>query len=234
MALRDTPFRIVYGRDPPTMHTYEPGESRVPAVEHLITDRDAFLQDVRARLLQAQQRHKLYYDKHRELTFDVGQSVWLRLHHRPAASLTGPSRGKLASRYYGPYKVLGRIDSVAYRLELPLRSRLHDVFHVSMLRPFHGELPTASPILPDIHHGHVIPKPQHVLKARLFRGVRQVLVHWFGQDAAHASWEDLEDFKQRYPEWQLEDNLLVNGGSDVMWGRVYSRRSKDKGKEPTT
>ena len=112
-ALRDTPFRIVYGRDPPSMRTYEPGESRVPAVEHLITDRDAFLQDVRDRLLQAQQRDKLYYDsKHREVAFDVGQWVWLRLHHRPAASLTGPARGKLAPRYYGPYKVLSRVDSV--------------------------------------------------------------------------------------------------------------------------
>jgi hypothetical protein len=218
------------------MRTYEPGESRVPAVEHLITDRDAFFQDVRARLLQAQQRDKLYYDsKHREVTFDVGQWVWLRLHHhRPAAFLTGPSHGKLAPHYYGPYKVLGRINTVAYRLELPLRSHLHDVFHVSMLKSFHGEPPTTPPILPDIHHGHVIPKPQHVLKARLCRGVRQVLVHWFGQDAARASWEDLEDFKQRYPEWQLEDDLLVNGGSDVMWSRVYGRRSKDKGKEPTT
>jgi hypothetical protein len=74
-------------------------------------------------------------------------------------------------------------------------------------------------------------QPQHVLKARLCGGVPQVLVHWFGQDAAQASWEDLEDFKQWYPEWQLEDDLLVNGGSDVMWGRVYGCRSKDKGKE---
>jgi transposase InsO family protein len=227
-ALRDTPFRIVYGRDPPSLRSYEAGDARIPAVEHLLTDRDAFLQDVHDRLLQAQQRDKLYYDnKHREVSFEIGQWVWLRLHHRPATSLTGPTRSKLAPRFYGPYKVLQRIDSVAYRLELPPRSRLHNVFHVSLLKPFHGDPPAAPPTLPDIHHGRVIPKPEHVHKARLCRGVRQILVQLVGQDASQASWEDLEDFKQRYPEWQLADDLLVEGGSDVMWGRVYGRRKKE-------
>jgi hypothetical protein len=31
-SLRDTPFRVVYGRDPPSIRSYEPGETRVPAV----------------------------------------------------------------------------------------------------------------------------------------------------------------------------------------------------------
>lgn len=31
-SLKDTPFRVVYGRDPPSIRSYEPGESRVPAV----------------------------------------------------------------------------------------------------------------------------------------------------------------------------------------------------------
>jgi hypothetical protein len=30
-ALRDTPFRVVYGRDPPSIHSYEPDETRVAA-----------------------------------------------------------------------------------------------------------------------------------------------------------------------------------------------------------
>jgi hypothetical protein len=112
--------------------------------------------------------------------------------------------------------VIARIDSVAYRVELPPQSRLHDVFHVSMLKPFRGEPPVTLPPLQDIHHGRVIPRPSQVLKARLSRGTRQLLVQWEGQDPAQASWVDFEDFKQHYPDWHLEDNLLVNGGSDVM------------------
>ena len=46
-------------------------------------------------------------------------------------------RGKLSSRYIGPFEVLERVGIVAYRLTLPpsLLS-VHDIFHVSMLRKY--------------------------------------------------------------------------------------------------
>ena len=46
-SLRDTPFQVVYGRDPPTIRSYEPGETRVAAVAKNMADRDEFLEDVR-------------------------------------------------------------------------------------------------------------------------------------------------------------------------------------------
>ena len=49
-SLRDTPFRIVYGRDPPTIRSYEPEETRVAAVAKTMVEREEFLQDVRFRL----------------------------------------------------------------------------------------------------------------------------------------------------------------------------------------
>lgn len=64
---------------------------------------------------------------------------------------------------------------------LPPRSRLHDVFHVSQLKVYHGEPLAAPPPLPAIHHGRVIPSPLQVLKVRLARGICQPLVRWEGQ-----------------------------------------------------
>ena len=46
-------------------------------------------------------------------------------------------KGKLSPRFIGPYEVLERIELVAYQLALPLElAKLHDVFHVSMLRKY--------------------------------------------------------------------------------------------------
>ena len=62
------------------------------------------------------------------------------------------------------------------------------------------------------------------MRFRLARGVKQVLVQWQGESAASATWEDVEPFRAKYPEFQLEDELLLDGGRDVMVGSTYRRR----------
>jgi hypothetical protein len=54
-------------------------------------------------------------------------------------------------------------------------------------------------------------------------------VHWQGEPTASATWEDVDSFQDRYPSFQLEDELLVEGGRDVIWGRHYSRRPRTRG-----
>ena len=50
-------------------------------------------------------------------------------------------RGKLSSRYIGPFKILERVGTVAYWLALPSSLLgVHDVFHVSMLRKYTRDL----------------------------------------------------------------------------------------------
>ena len=73
-------------------------------MDTLLQDRNVFLADVRECLQQAQNYAKRHYDAHhRDLTFDVGDWVWLRLLHRPAQSLLPGRRNKLSPRYAGPY-----------------------------------------------------------------------------------------------------------------------------------
>ena len=134
--------------------------------------------------------------------------------------------GKLKPRYYGPYKITEVINEVAVRLALPPRARLHDVFHVNLLKKFHGDPPTEPPPLPTLHHGAVTPDPERVIKSRLARGVEQVLVQWKGASAASATWEDRDSFIAKYPGLQLEDELSLNGGRDVMCGKTYTRRRR--------
>ena len=133
------------------------------------------------------------------------------------------SSGKLKARFLGSYRVTEVINAVAVRLELPPQARLHDVFHVGTLKKFVGTPPASPPPLPDIKHGAVVPAPERVTQARLARGVRQVLVFWRGEPPSSATWEDLDDFRATYPDFQLEDEL----GRDVMWGQPYVRRRRN-------
>ena len=76
---------MVYGRPPPAILPYRPGTARTEAADALLHSRDEMLAEVRQRLIQAQQLAKKYYDaNHREVEFDVGAWVWLRLLHRTA------------------------------------------------------------------------------------------------------------------------------------------------------
>ncbi|KAL5576993.1 hypothetical protein UlMin_018692 [Ulmus minor] len=67
-------------------------------------------------------------------------------------------KGKLSSRYVGPFEILERIGKVAYRLALPPQlSSVHNIFHVSMLRKY-------------------VPDPSHVLENELIE-VREDLTY---------------------------------------------------------
>uniref|UniRef100_A0A0A9CHQ3 Tf2-1-like SH3-like domain-containing protein n=1 Tax=Arundo donax TaxID=35708 RepID=A0A0A9CHQ3_ARUDO len=154
LALKDSPFKIIYGRSPPSLCSADRGEAQVPAVEQYLKERDEFLQDVREHLLQAQEQAKLYYDvKHTPVAFGVGDWVWLKLLHRPIASLATPMKGKLAPRFYGLFQIVERIGDVAYHLKLPKKAKIHYVFHVGVLKKFHGQLPQDVQQLPHIVNG---------------------------------------------------------------------------------
>jgi hypothetical protein len=187
-SLCDTPFCTVYGRDPPSLRTYAHGDSWVPAVARTLEERTEFLEDIQHRLEQAQAVQKRHYDRlHREVTFQAGDWVLLRLRQRPTASMPQASAGKLKPCFYGPYSVVELINDIAVRLALPPQAHLHDVFHVGLLTKFHGTPPQEPPALPPVRHGSIVPEPERAVKSRLARGVRQVLIQWKGASPASST-----------------------------------------------
>ena len=57
---------------------------------------------------------------------------------------------KLSPKYCGPFKVLQKIGTMAYKLELPDSSRVHPIFHVSFLKKVTGENIPVQTILPEL------------------------------------------------------------------------------------
>jgi hypothetical protein len=164
-ALRATPFEVVYGRPPPPILPVDPATAQTEAAGELLRTRDEMLAEVRQRLVQAQQLAKHYYDgQHREVEYAVGDWVWLRLLHRSTQSLDPRAKRKLGPRYAGPFVILERNGQLAYHLQLPAGARIHDVFHVGLLKPYRGAAPTAMPALPPTAHGRLLPSPAKVLR----------------------------------------------------------------------
>lgn len=158
-------------------------------------------------------------NKHRRnVEFDVGARVLLKLQLYRQHSVARPLSAKLARRFYGPFEILERIGQVAYRLKLPEGSRVHNVFHVSLLKPFVESAGTnVAELPPYFAHGRPVTRPRKVLDRRsVWSGdtaVEEVLLEWEDDGGDQPSWEPLTMVRRRFPELLLEDkDDLKEGG----------------------
>ncbi|XP_059659221.1 uncharacterized protein LOC132306041 [Cornus florida] len=165
----------------------------------------------------AQDRQKSYVDvrKRRDLEFEVGDFVFLRISPWKGIMRFG-KKGKLSPRYIGPYKILERIGAMAYRLELPKElSRLHDVFHVAMLRKYISEpshVLVAEPIKvkEDLTYVEelvqILDRREQVLQNKT---ISLVKVLWRGHTIEEATWESEEVMRMQYPHLFGKENELI-------------------------
>ena len=136
-SIQMAPYEALYGKPcrSPICWT-EVGESSITGPD-LIKDTSEKVSLIRQRLLTAQSRQKIYADvRRRPLEFEVGDLVFLKVMPKRKVVRFG-KRDKLSPRFIGPFEILERVGTVAYRLALPpSMSGVHEVFHISMLRRY--------------------------------------------------------------------------------------------------
>jgi hypothetical protein len=181
-----TPFEAVNGYAPPTLLFYVSSTSANLAVDSQLQDCTTVLTLLKEHLHHAQNRMKTYVDKNRsDCQFNEGEWVYLRLQPYQQKSITLRKHLKLSPKFFGPFKVLSRIGTVAYRLDVPPESCLHPVFHVSCLKKKLGQSSSPLSTLPPVDNiGEIRPEPELIEDCRLVkrqgRAATEVLVRWLG------------------------------------------------------
>ena len=124
--------------------------------------------------------------------YKIGDEVWLLRRH---IQTTCPS-SKLDFKRLGRFKIIKKISSHAYKLDLPASMKCHPVFHVSLLEPAASnplagqKQPAPPPITVD---DNVEFEVEEILDSKLIRKTHKYLVRWVGYD--ELTWEPAELLK---------------------------------------
>ncbi|KAJ1700090.1 hypothetical protein LUZ63_008602 [Rhynchospora breviuscula] len=216
-AIHTTPFKALYGYDPPSLPMGSAPKSDVEAVNTVLKDRQQTLWELRNQLVKAQERMKKLADtKRSERHFNAGDWVYIKLQPYRQLSLCGYGNTKLNPKYYGPYEILEKIGGVAYKLNLPPNSSIHPVLHVSQLK---GRVGTGQSVLPTLPlmstDKPVFQEPDLILNRRLIKRrnlpVPQILVQWKNSPEEDATWEDYDDIRQRFPKERIKIAYAKSG-----------------------
>ena len=134
------------------------------------------------------------YQHRSERNFDVGDWVFLRIQPYKQMSLKQAKKdNKLSPKYYGPYKVLQKIGTMAYKLELPAASQVHPVFHVSCLNKVIRDKVLVQTILPELdEEGKIILEPEAVKETGTRqlqnRSISKYLIKWKNLPIEDSTW----------------------------------------------
>nr|GEU72057.1 putative reverse transcriptase domain-containing protein [Tanacetum cinerariifolium] len=171
-SIKAAPFEALYGqkcRSP--ICWIEVGEAQLLGPE-LIQETTKKIIQIKQRMQAACDRQKSYADlKCRLMEFQIGDRVMLKVSPWKGV-VRFVKRGKLNPRYFGPFKVLGRFGTVAYKLELLQElSRVHNMSHVSNLKKCHADEPLDVP-LDGLHFDdklHFVEEPIEIMDQEVKR-----------------------------------------------------------------
>jgi hypothetical protein len=176
-SIQSTPFFLNYGR-----HPHVPGHpefaSKVPRAQGVERRLQELWKRAKECLEAAVSRQKAAADRHRtSVSFAVGDQVLLATRYVQPKTPLGK---KLLPRFMGPFTVTGKVNEVAYRLDLPDNLRWHNVFHVSLLRAYVAGGRVQPPPMPEIVDGEPGYEVGQLLDHRLKQTQLEFLVAWKG------------------------------------------------------
>ncbi|GKA57923.1 hypothetical protein Tco_0757111 [Tanacetum coccineum] len=204
--LTATPFEALYDRKCRLPVCWaDVGEVQLTGPE-LVQETTEKIIQIKQRMQAARDRQKSYTDlKRKPMDFQVRDKVMLKILPWKGVVRFG-KRGKLNPMYVGPFKVLEKVGSVAYNLELPEDlSRVHNTFHVSNLKKCYADEPLAVP-LDALHFDDKLQFVEELVEimdreVKRLKGSRIpiIKVRWNSRRGPEFTWEREDQFQKKYP-----------------------------------
>ncbi|GJY64704.1 putative reverse transcriptase domain-containing protein [Tanacetum coccineum] len=223
-SIRCAPFEALYGRkcrSPVLWAEIREGSLIGPELVQETTDKVVVIKE---RLQAARDRQKSYADNRRKpLEFEVRDRVMLKVSPWKGVVHFG-KKGKLAPRYVGPFEILERIGSVAYRLRLPEElSGVHDTFHVSNLKKCLADASLHVP-LNEIKVDKTlrfVEEPVEIMdreiKSLKRSKISLVKVRWNSKRGPEFTWEREDYMKFKYPQLFVDRANESATCVDIVW-----------------
>nr|GEV17722.1 hypothetical protein [Tanacetum cinerariifolium] len=228
-SIKVAPFEALYGRKCRSPICWaEVGYSQLTGPE-IIHETTKKIVQIKSRIQAARDRQKSYADaRQKPLEFQVGDKVMLKVLPWKGVIRFG-KRGKLNPRYTGPFKIIAKVGTVAYRLELPEQlSRVHSTFHVSNLRKYMSDEPLAIPLdeIQVYDKLHFIKEPVEIMDREVKRlkhsRISIVKVRWKSRRGPEFTWERENQMQKKYPHLFLNSAPVVDATSTLFGGVTLS------------
>ncbi|KAI5444317.1 hypothetical protein KIW84_012811 [Lathyrus oleraceus] len=203
--------------------------SVVEEVNVLTQERDQMLHELKSNLVKAQVQMKTYADQSRRpVTLSTGDWVYLKLQPYRLKSIAKKRNEKLSPRFYGPYQIIKQIGPVAFELDLPPESKIHPVFHVSLLKKALAPTSNQQPLPPMLSEDlelQVSPAAVSAVRNNA-NGSAEVLIQWQDLPEFEATWEPVKVIEEQFPSFHLKDKVSLLGGSIVrpLMKNTYKRK----------
>ncbi|GKA55474.1 hypothetical protein Tco_0754423 [Tanacetum coccineum] len=206
MSIKAAPFEALYGRKFRSPICWaEVGDAQLTGPEIICETVEKIIQ-IKHHLQASHDRQRSYADKIRKLLeFQVGDKVMLKVSPWKGVIRFG-KWGRLNPRYIGPFKILAKVRTVAYLLELPEKlSRVHSTFHVSNLKKCLSDESLAIP-LDEIHVDdklNFIEEPVEIMDRKV-KSLKKshipiVKVRWNSRRGPEYTWEREDQMQKKYP-----------------------------------
>ena len=216
-----SPHEIIYGREL-TLPGLPLQQISHVSVAEFVADFHAIIKEARQKLQVTQEQYQRKFDKYRtDRNFKEGELVFVKLQFGRYKTLEdGRATEKLARRYYGPFPIKKKHTAVSYELDLQQQTKIHPIFHISLLKPAtqNSLTPTSIPNDPETSYlepESILDVDYHTLRDGKSRTT--YLIKWKGLGEKHATWEDIRALKNNpllyHQLLHIEDNVPKVGES---------------------